>query len=74
MDDISLLVKRLDDLEARVKKLESESEFDQAIYLKAQELVKKFNKSSPIFLQTKLLIDHVRAQKIIDKLKSDGLI
>jgi DNA segregation ATPase FtsK/SpoIIIE-like protein len=83
MTDLKILEKKLQELEERLKKLESkitgtpdtsDREFMDALYQKAKVLVVKYNKASKIFLQKKLLIDFVRASRLLDELEKNGVI
>jgi DNA segregation ATPase FtsK/SpoIIIE-like protein len=74
MTDLKSLEKKVAQLEDRLNKLEEDREYMDALYEKAKELVIKFNKSSVIFLQKKLIIDYVRASRLLDKLKANGVV
>ena len=77
------LEKKVYELEDRLKKIEDkiawpsyadEKDFMGALYKKAKELVVKHNKTSAIFLQKKLIIDYARAVKLLDQLRTNGVI
>jgi DNA segregation ATPase FtsK/SpoIIIE-like protein len=74
MADLKTLEKKVNELEERVKKLEYDTDWMDALYQKARELVVKHHQSSPIFLQKKLLIDFERATRIIDELRSNSVV
>ncbi len=83
MTTLPTIEKRLSDLEARMKKVENavsssssseDGELMAALYNKAKELVLKHRKSSPIFLQKKLLIDLPRAKKLLEKLREERIV
>lgn len=76
MTNIKILQKRIEELENIVNSSAfiRDREFMDALYEKAKELVKKYNKSSAIFLQTKLMIDFERAKNLVERLKNDGVI
>ncbi len=76
MDEVKKLQKRIEELEKIVNSsaFVKDKEFMDALYEKAKELVKKYKKSSAIFLQTKLLIDFERAKNLVERLKNDGVI
>lgn len=74
MTKITLLQNKIQVLEARVKELEVDQEFDNQMFKLAQDLVAKYGKSSVIFLQQKLLIDHHRATNIHDRLEREKQI
>lgn len=75
MDEVKKLQKRIEELEKIVNNsaFVRDKEFMDAMYEKAKELVKKYNKSSAIFLQTKLMIDFERAKNLVERLKNDRL-
>lgn len=76
MADIKILQKRIEELEKIVNDsaFVRDKEFMDALYEKAKELVRKYKKSSVIFLQTKLLIDFERAKNLVERLKRDKII
>jgi DNA segregation ATPase FtsK/SpoIIIE-like protein len=83
MTTLKNLEERIQKLEDRLNKIEDratsslnsdDKELMEAFYNKAKELVLKYHKASPIFLQKKLFIDYVRASKIMDKLRADGVL
>jgi S-DNA-T family DNA segregation ATPase FtsK/SpoIIIE len=83
MTDLKTLEKKVNKLEERLKKIEDkiasladteEKAWMDQLYTKAKELVVRHNKASVMFLQRKLLIDNVRAKKILDELQANGVI
>lgn len=74
MDKIKKLQKRIEELEKIVNNstFVRDKEFMDALYEKAVNLVKKYSKSSAIFLQTKLMIDFERAKNLVERLKKDN--
>lgn len=74
MSDITLLKNKIQELEDRIKILEGDKLWNDAILDKARELVLRYNKTSAIFLQKKLLIDYQRATSLVNKLRSEGII
>jgi DNA segregation ATPase FtsK/SpoIIIE-like protein len=83
MTETSILEQKIKQLEERLKKLEdivfspeliTEKNIMDKLYEKAKELVIKYNKVSVIFLQKKLIIDYVRAKRLINELEKNGVI
>lgn len=83
MTNIQILEKKILQLEERVGKLEAqladtedqeEKAYMDQLYSKAKENVIREHKSTAIFLQKKLLIDFARATKLLERLKSEGVI
>jgi len=76
MNDIKVLQKRIEELEKIINSsaFVRDKEFMDAMYEKAVELVKKYEKSSIIFLQTKLMIDFERAKNLMERLKNENII
>lgn len=76
MTDIKILQKRIEELEAIVNSstFVRDKEFMDAMYEKAKELIKKYNKSSAVFLQTKLMVDFERAKNLVERLKMEKII
>lgn len=76
MNDVKILQKRIEELEEIINSSAfiRDKEFMDAMYEKAVELVKKYNKSSAIFLQTKLMIDFERANNLVERLKENKII
>ncbi|MFA7301471.1 MAG: DNA translocase FtsK [Candidatus Shapirobacteria bacterium] len=76
MTDIKALQKRIEELEKIVNSSAfiRDKEFMDAMYEKAVDLVKKYQKSSAIFLQTKLMIDFERAKNLVERLKKEEII
>lgn len=74
MSEISDLTSKIQELEDRIKILEGDKLWNDAILDKARELVLKHNKTSAIFLQKKLLVDYQRATSLVNRLRSEGII
>ena len=74
MTDVALLNKKITELEARIKELETDKDFMDSLFKIATELVKKGDNITPIFLQKKLLIDLPRAENIIRKLQDNHIL
>jgi hypothetical protein len=83
MTDLQSLEEKISHLENRVKVLEEklaalpdadDQEFMTALYDHAKKLAALHHPLSAVFLQKKLLIDHPRAQKLLNRLKAEGLI
>ncbi|HBC72756.1 MAG: Cell division FtsK/SpoIIIE [Candidatus Amesbacteria bacterium GW2011_GWB1_47_19] len=74
MADLKTLEKKVNELEQRLKRLETDKVWMDELYKKARELVVKHNRASAIFLQRKLLIDNIRAERILDELQTNGVI
>ena len=74
MTDIKTLEKKVDELDTRLKKLEAEKDWTDTLYEKARALVVKNDRASAIFLQRKLMIDYERAERLLEKLQSDGVV
>ncbi len=80
MTDLSVLENKISQLEERIKILEqknapknkTDDEYMTALYQKAKEIVKKYNKHSIIFIQKKLIIDMQRAKEIYRMLEESG--
>jgi len=71
---------KIKQLEDKVKELEKRVEMlevgvgEDPLYNDAKKLVEKHQKTSIIFLQRHLFIDLDRAQRILDRLKKEGVI
>ena len=83
MTNLKDLENKIQELEKRVKQLEEnissivdvkEKEWMDALYNRARELVIKNHKASVIFLQKKLLIDYHRAERLLVKLRENGVL
>jgi DNA segregation ATPase FtsK/SpoIIIE, S-DNA-T family len=74
MTDLKSLEKRIIEMDERLKKLENNKNWTDALYMKARELVVKYDKASVIFLQRKLLIDFERASGLLDELEKNGIV
>ena len=74
MTDIKALEKKIEDLDKRVIKLEVEKDWTDTLYEKARALVIKNDRASAIFLQRKLMIDYERAERLLEKLQSNGVV
>lgn len=81
MTDVKILEKKIAELENRLKVAEKkvalltkDQEFMDALYVKAEELVKKHNRASAIFIQKHLMVDYPRATELLNRLKTNGVV
>lgn len=83
MADDTNWAQKIVDLEQRVQALEKmqkitavadDHDLTEMLYEKGRELVVKHDKASPLFLQKKLLIDFQRANSILRRLESEGVV
>lgn len=73
------LLKRIKELEKRVKRLEeinnpTDLTADDPLLLQASELVKQYDQVSASLIQRRLSVGYARAARILDQLETKGII